>query len=137
LRHPEPARQKFSAVSWLAPVPLISAAASACGNSLSAGPTSLAYAGPSDGSPIAASWMVHTLFDFLHQLYGGPVIPFEPISSFGCAICDPALPLGMQWALRAFGRWLAAGLLRKPFRAAPSRALLETNFMKLTRAPVS
>lgn len=59
--------------------------------------TALAYAGLSHYRAIAAGWLAHTVWDYLHHLYGNPIIPFEPQSSFGCAICDPLLA---AWYLR-------------------------------------
>ena len=53
--------------------------------------TALSYAGLSHYRAIAAGWLAHTIWDYLHHLYGNPIIPFEPQSSFGCAICDPVL----------------------------------------------
>ena len=53
--------------------------------------TALSYAGLSHYRAIAAGWLAHTIWDYLHHLYGNPIIPFEPQSSFGCAICDPLL----------------------------------------------
>lgn len=37
---------------------------------------------------IGIGWFLHTVWDFLHHLYGHPIIPFLPDSSFGCALCD-------------------------------------------------
>jgi hypothetical protein len=53
--------------------------------------TALSYAGLSHYRAIAAGWLAHTIWDYLHHLYGNPIIPFEPQSSFGCTICDPLL----------------------------------------------
>ena len=53
--------------------------------------TALAYAGLSHYRAIAAGWLAHAIWDYLHHLYGNPIIPFQPMSSFGCAICDPVL----------------------------------------------
>ena len=53
--------------------------------------TALAYFGLSNYRAIAAGWLAHTVWDFLHHLYGNPIIPFAPLSSFGCAICDPVI----------------------------------------------
>jgi hypothetical protein len=40
---------------------------------------------------IGIGWLLHTGWDVLHHLYGHPIIPFVPTSSFGCAICDPMI----------------------------------------------
>lgn len=40
---------------------------------------------------IGIGWLLHTVWDILHHLYGNPLLPFDPTSSLGCAICDPVL----------------------------------------------
>jgi hypothetical protein len=40
---------------------------------------------------IGIGWLLHTGWDVLHHLYGHPLLPFDPTSSLGCAICDPVL----------------------------------------------
>jgi hypothetical protein len=110
----EPARQKFSAV-------FLSGAGAAY---LSGGfglwefafctmMTVLAYIGLAHYRAIAIGWIAHTVWDCFHHLYGNPIIPFAPMSSFGCAICDPVIALWYavgapsiwtipaQWARRA------------------------------------
>src|SRR5271154_3655568 len=42
---------------------------------------------------IGIGWLLHTAWDILHHLYGHPIIPFLPTSSFGCAVCDPVIAL--------------------------------------------
>ncbi|HEY4214230.1 MAG TPA: DUF6010 family protein [Steroidobacteraceae bacterium] len=90
----EPARQKFSAVFL--------AGAGAAYLSGGFGPwefafcgamTWLAFAGLSRYRAIAVGWLAHTVWDSLHHLYGNPIIPFAPASSFGCAICDPVIAI--------------------------------------------
>ncbi len=36
-------------------------------------------------------WMLHVGWDVLHHLYGRPILPFLPLSSAGCAICDSVI----------------------------------------------
>nr|WP_184039354.1 DUF6010 family protein [Chitinivorax tropicus] len=90
----EPARQKFSAI-------FLAGAGAAY---LSGGfglwefvfctiMTILAYVGLSNYRALAIGWLAHTIWDYLHHLYGNPIIPFQPMSSFGCAICDPVLAI--------------------------------------------
>ncbi len=55
--------------------------------------TALAYAGLSGYRAIAIGWLAHTAWDYLHHLYGNPIIPLAPTSSFGCAICDPVIAI--------------------------------------------
>lgn len=53
--------------------------------------TGLAYLGLKDYRFIALGWIAHTGWDVVHHLYGQPILPFQPLSSFGCAITDPIL----------------------------------------------
>lgn len=53
----------------------------------------LAYLGLRDYRAIGIAWLLHTGWDFAHELYGDPIIPWVPSSSFGCMICDPVLAL--------------------------------------------
>jgi hypothetical protein len=40
---------------------------------------------------IGIGWLLHTVWDILHHLYGTPIVYLEPSSSAGCAVCDPIL----------------------------------------------
>ena len=42
---------------------------------------------------IGIGWLLHTVWDILHHLYGNPIVYMEPSSSAGCAVCDPILAL--------------------------------------------
>lgn len=53
--------------------------------------TAVAYRGLTSWGWIGVAWLLHTAWDVLHHRYGNVIIPFAPTSSFGCAICDPAL----------------------------------------------
>lgn len=55
--------------------------------------TGVAYWGLNDYRFIGTGWLLHTAWDTVHHLYGTPIVPFVPLSSFGCAICDSALAL--------------------------------------------
>jgi hypothetical protein len=55
--------------------------------------TGVAYWGLKDDRFIGIGWLLHTAWDTVHHLYGTPIVPFVPLSSFGCTICDPALAL--------------------------------------------
>lgn len=71
--------------------------------------TLIAYRGLKDYRFIGAGWVLHTMFDVAHHLYGDPIVPFVPTSSAGCAICDLALaawyfagaPSPYAWLLRS------------------------------------
>jgi len=47
-----------------------------------------AYAGLSSYRATAIAWFMHAGWDFMHHLWGGPIWPFMPTSSFGCLIFD-------------------------------------------------
>lgn len=53
--------------------------------------TGLAYFGLRHYWCIGLAWLLHTGWDALHHLYGNPIIPFLPDSSFGCAVADLGL----------------------------------------------
>lgn len=55
--------------------------------------TYCAYRGLRSYGFIGIGWLLHTGWDVLHHLYGNPIVPFVPDSSFGCAICDPVITL--------------------------------------------
>jgi Family of unknown function (DUF6010) len=55
--------------------------------------TCLAYWGLKNYRFIGAGWVLHTAWDVVHHVYGTPIVPFVPLSSAGCAICDLALAL--------------------------------------------
>jgi Family of unknown function (DUF6010) len=55
--------------------------------------TYCAYRGLRSYGFIGIGWLLHTGWDVLHHLYGNPIVPFVPDSSFGCAICDPVIAL--------------------------------------------
>ncbi|HZZ67978.1 MAG TPA: DUF6010 family protein [Phenylobacterium sp.] len=88
----EPARRRFSAIM------LAGAGAAYLGGGLGvwefdfcAAMTFIAYRGLESYRFIGAGWVLHTLWDVAHHLYGHPIVPFLPMSSFGCAICDLGL----------------------------------------------
>jgi len=57
--------------------------------------TYVAYRGLESWTFIGIGWLMHTGWDIVHHLKGHPILPFEPHSSFGCAICDPVIAI---WA---------------------------------------
>lgn len=91
---PESARRKFSAVFLAgAGAAYFSGGFGVWELAFCAGITALAYFGLTSYRAIAVGWLAHTVWDFLHHLYGNPIIPFAPTSSFGCTICDPVLAI--------------------------------------------
>lgn len=88
----EPARQRLSAI--------LLAGAGAAYFTGGLGPwefafcaaiSAVAYFGLSDYRWIGLGWLLHSGWDVAHHLYGNPIIPMLPLSSFGCAICDAGL----------------------------------------------
>jgi hypothetical protein len=85
----EPARQRFMSV-------FVAGAGAAYLNgglglwefAFTAVVTLCAYRGFSSYGFIAAGWLLHTVWDVLHHLYGSPIVFFAPTSSAGCAITD-------------------------------------------------
>ena len=55
-----------------------------------------AYAGLRAYRPIAIAWFMHSGWDFLHHMWGSPIWPFMPTSSFGCLIFDAVIA---SWCL--------------------------------------
>lgn len=53
--------------------------------------TVCAYQGLQSYRYIGVAWLLHTGWDILHHLNGHPLLPFDPMSSFGCAVCDPVI----------------------------------------------
>ena len=94
---PDPHRQRFNAL-------MVGGAGAAYLSSGAMGPwelvfcaaaTFVAYRGFDSWTFIGIGWLMHTGWDIVHHLKGHPILPFEPHSSFGCAICDPVIAI---WA---------------------------------------
>lgn len=75
--------------------------------------TPIAYAALRSYRFVGVGWLMHAGWDVLHHLYGTPIWPFMPTSSFGCLLFDSAI-----------ATWFLAGappILRLPARrAAPT-----------------
>ena len=90
----EPARQKFNAVMIAgAGAAYLSGGFGGFEFAFTTVMTYLAYQGLHDYRCIGAGWLLHTVWDFAHFLYGNPIVPFAATSSFGCAICDPVIAI--------------------------------------------
>ncbi len=113
----EPARRNFSAIFVAgAGAAYLSGGFGVLELVFCAAITVLAYRGLSDYRATGVAWLLHSGWDLAHDLYGNPIIPFVPDSSFGCFVCDPVIAL---WYLTgAPNVW---GLLRKHHRSAPGR----------------
>jgi hypothetical protein len=85
-----------------------------CEPPFSAGATAAAYLGLRSYRSIGIAWLLHAAWDVVHHLYGNPIWPWQPLSSFGCAVLDSLIAI-----------WFLAGapglfeLLRRPADAAP------------------
>ncbi|SEW49811.1 DUF6010 family protein [Chitinophaga arvensicola] len=55
--------------------------------------TFVAYKGLTRNYMIGIGWILHTCWDLVHHLKADAIVPMDPTSSFGCAICDPILAL--------------------------------------------
>jgi hypothetical protein len=88
----EPARQSFNAIL----------AAGAGGAYLSGGfgvwellypalTTPVVYLGLRSYRFIGFAWLLHSGWDLAHHLWGNPIWPFMPTSSFGCLIFDAVI----------------------------------------------
>jgi hypothetical protein len=53
----------------------------------------VAYRGLADYRFIGVAWLVHAAWDLAHHLWGHPIWPFMPTSSFGCLLFDSAIAL--------------------------------------------
>lgn len=42
---------------------------------------------------VGIGWVLHTGWDVMHHLNGHPIVPFDPASSAGCALCDTILAI--------------------------------------------
>ena len=55
--------------------------------------TFVAFKGLASYTFIGLGWLLHTCWDVLHHFYGNAIIPFDPSSSAGCAVCDSILAI--------------------------------------------
>jgi hypothetical protein len=80
------------------------------------GLTFVAYQGLGSYRFIGVGWLLHTGWDAMHHWYGNPIIPFQPTSSLGCAICDPVIAL---WCFAGAPSVFELIGYRGPWRVAP------------------
>jgi len=109
---PEPTRRKFNAIF----------AAGATGVYLNGGfgvwelfypvlATPIVYRGLQSHWYIGLAWLMHAAWDLPHHLWGNPIWPFMPTSSFGCLIFDTLIAI---WFLAG-----APSLIGRRFRVSP------------------
>ena len=53
--------------------------------------TPIAFMGLRSYSFIAIAWLMHSCWDIAHHIWGNPIWPFMPTSSFGCMIFDAVI----------------------------------------------
>src|SRR5207249_1688699 len=53
--------------------------------------TPIAFMGLRSYRFIGIAWLMHSCWDIAHHLWGNPIWPFMPTSSFGCMIVDAVL----------------------------------------------
>lgn len=51
----------------------------------------VAYLGLRSYRLIGLAWLLHSAWDIVHHLYGNPIWPFMPTSSFGCMVFDAVI----------------------------------------------
>ena len=114
----EPHRRKFNAV-------MVGGAGAAYLSGGALGPWEIvfcavlayvAFRGLDSWTFIGVGWLLHTGWDVLHHLAGSPLLAFDPLSSYGCAICDPVIAI---WCL-AGGPSAAAVARRVRARQRPA-----------------
>jgi len=55
--------------------------------------TPVVYLGLRSYRFIGVAWLMHSSWDIVHHLWGNPIWPFMPTSSFGCMIFDAVIAL--------------------------------------------
>jgi hypothetical protein len=55
--------------------------------------TPFAYLGLRSYRYVGVAWLMHSGWDFVHHMWGNPIWPFMPTSSFGCMIFDAIIAL--------------------------------------------
>ena len=76
-----------------------------------------AYAGLQSYPAIAIAWLMHAVWDFLHHMWGGPIWPFMPTSSFGCLIFDSLIAIWFLMGAPSLRRARVANSLRSAGRS--------------------
>jgi Family of unknown function (DUF6010) len=73
--------------------------------------TPVVYRGLQSYRFIGFAWLMHACWDLAHHLWGNPIWPFMPTSSFGCLIFDTLIAI-----------WFLAGAPSLVALASPVRA---------------
>jgi hypothetical protein len=79
----------------------------------------IAFLGLRSHRYIGLAWLMHAAWDVVHHLYGNPIWPFMPTSSFGCLIFDTLIAI---WFLAGAPSLIARAASATPAApAAPGR----------------
>ena len=78
--------------------------------------TPIAFAGLRSYRFIGVAWLMHAGWDVAHHLWGNPIWPFMPTSSFGCTIFDTLIAV---WFLAGAPSVVAFGSNRHGSSVAP------------------
>lgn len=85
--------------------------------------TAVVYRGLTSYRFTGLAWLMHAAWDLPHHLWGNPIWPFMPTSSFGCVVFDTLIAVWfLAGAPALFGR-RARDSLRAPGSVAPSSVL--------------
>lgn len=114
----EPVRQRFNVLL----------VAGACGVYLSGGfgpwellypavASLVVYRGLTAYGHVGIAWLMHSAWDLAHHLYGNPIWPFMPTSSFGCMIFDAGIAL---WFIAGAPSVFRFGRASRATSAAPA-----------------
>jgi hypothetical protein len=78
--------------------------------------TPIAYLGLRSYRLIGLAWLMHAAWDLPHHLWGRPIWPFMPTSSFGCVIFDTLIAI---WFLAGAPSLMARAQMSRLFRQDP------------------
>lgn len=83
----------------------------------------VAYLGLRSHRWIGVAWLMHAAWDAVHHVYGNPIWPFMPTSSFGCMIFDTMIAI---WFLAGAPSILARLRVGRPVPSPVDAARPET-----------
>jgi hypothetical protein len=66
--------------------------------------TPIAFMGLRSYRFIGIAWLMHSCWDIAHHIWGNPIWPFMPTSSFGCMIFDAVLAVWFMAGAPAISR---------------------------------
>jgi hypothetical protein len=80
--------------------------------------SAVAYRGLRSYRFIGIAWLMHSAWDLVHHLFGNPIWPFLPTSSFGCLILDAVIAAwflaGAPSVIELVRARMAPGMKRAP-----------------------